>query len=314
MTHPRRSSKNASSELAFIGLFPLVKKPAVIDIENFRPINITSSICRVLERIIRNKIYRHLIDNNLINSTQQGFLKGRSTTTALLTYTNDIVKSLDKNMCIDSAYFDFSKAFDSVRHDFLIQKLIKIGINSSLLNWIIDYFSNRIQAVNVHGCLSSDKQVSSGVIQGSVLGPIFFTIYVNDIDHVIKSSTILKYADDVRIYRSFNSDISSQSQNEILFQNDINAFSAWSLKWGLNFNLSTCCILHFGRSYKKSDYKVFLSNMTEKILEKDLGVLFSVKLKFEKHIDAIVRKANRQLGIIVRVFKDIKLNTILSLY
>ena len=110
------------------------------------------------------------------------------------------------DICVDSAYLDFSKTFDSVRHDLLIKKLAEIGISGELLRWIIDYLKNRTQVLNVHGFLSSKRHVSSGVIQGSVLGPLFFISYVNDVDNCIKNCTILKYADDIRIYRRFNSD------------------------------------------------------------------------------------------------------------
>lgn len=144
-----------------------------------------------------------MIVNNSINDSQHGFLRGRSTSTALLSYSNDISDSLDKGMCVDSAYFDFSKAFDSVRHDYLLQKLSNIGISGYLLKWIINYLKNRTQVVNIRGFLSNERQVSSGVIQGSVLGPLFFTVYVNDIDCYISNCTILEYADDIRIYRCF---------------------------------------------------------------------------------------------------------------
>ena len=246
----------------------LKKKTTSIDVEDFRPINITSCICRVLERIVRNAIFRHLIDNDIIKSSQHGFLKGRSTTTALLSFSNKIQKSLDQSMCVDTAYFDFSKAFDSVRHDFLIDKLLNIGINGSLLKWIIDYLSNRTQIVNVNGFKSSEKKICSGVVQGSVLGPIFFVIFVNDIDQHIKNSAILKYADDVRIYRCFESDNASQLQNALLFQSDINALMAWSQKWDLKFNALKCCVLHFGSKNVKSDYKLYDELLPKKFLKR----------------------------------------------
>ena len=104
-------------------------------------------------------------------------------------------------MCVDAAYFDFSKAFDGVRHDFLIKKLIDIGLKGSLLKWIIDYFCNRTQIVNVNGFKSSVKNICSGVVQGRVLGPILFVIFINDIDIDVRNNTILKYADDIKLYR-----------------------------------------------------------------------------------------------------------------
>ena len=112
-------------------------------ISNFRPISISSCICRILERIIRDAIQSFLDANLLMNASQQGFSRGRSTLTALLTYSNDICNAIDKGLCVDSAYFDFSKAFDCVRHDYLVYKLSKIGINGPILKWIINYLNPR---------------------------------------------------------------------------------------------------------------------------------------------------------------------------
>ena len=211
-------------------ILPIKKKTSAISVADYRPISITSCICRVFERLLRNRIESFLEENELISKSQHGFVKGRSTTTALLTYSNDISQSIDNGLCVDVAYFDFSKAFDSVRHDYLIEKLHKSGIQGPILTWIWNYIRNRVQVVNVNGYMSSERSVSSGVIQGSVLGPILFIIFVNDIDECIRSCSILKYADDIRIYRSFDSDIHSQQESGALFQNDINTLVQWVTK------------------------------------------------------------------------------------
>jgi hypothetical protein len=295
-------------------IFPIKKKVTATTVDDYRPINITSCICRVLERILRRTLERFLEENDLICKTQHGFSKGRSTTTALLTYSNELSASLDHGMCVDSAYFDFSKAFENVRHDYLIEKLSNIGLCGPVLTWIIDYLQKRTQVVNVNGYLSTEKKVSSGVIQGSVLGPIFFLIFVNDVDTCIKNCLILKYADDIRIYRSFKSDINNQTENCILFQDDINALTRWAVKWDLKFNTAKCCILHFGHSNTKALYTLNDIQIANKVVEKDLGILFSSNFKFNKHIDSIVKKANQQLGIIARIFKNKTVQTIVPLY
>lgn len=180
--------------------------------------------------------------------------------------------------------------------------------------WITNYLSNRTQRVRVYEHLSSDRNVSSGVIQGSVLGPIFFAIFVNVVDEEIDNSTIIKYADDIRIYRCFKSDNESQVQNSEMLQRDIDAITKWSLRWGMSFNSSKCCVLHFGRSNIKFRYKLADCELQKKSYERDLGVLFSVNLKFDQYIDEIVAKANRQLGIIVKVFKVKNPKNIVPLY
>ena len=147
-----------------------------------------------------------------------------------------------------------------------------------------------------------------------MLGPIFFAIFVNDIDQNIENSAIIKYADDVRIYRSFKSDLSSQMQNALAFQSDISVLMSWSLKWNLKFNPMKCSVLHFGSANIKNDYKIHDKSILKKSLEKDFGVLFPVNLKFDEHIDNIVKQANRQLGVIARVFKTRNMDTIIPLY
>ena len=241
-------------------------------------------------------------------------MHGKSATSALLSYANDISYALDNGMSVDSAYFGFVKAFDCVRHDYLIHKLIKSGISGNLLTWLIEYLTNRNQVVKVKTYVSSTKQVTSGVIQGSVLGPLLFTIFLNDIDVSVKNCVILKYADDIRIYRCFKPDITSQLENSHLFQSDINGLSSWSSLWDLKFNVAKCCILHFGRTNIKADYKINDLELIKKHKEKDLGVLFSTKLKFDEHIQVIANKANKQLGLITKVFSSKDPQVIISLY
>lgn len=217
-------------------------------------------------------------------------------------------------MCVDSAYFDFSKAFDRVRHDYLIQKLINIGITGNLLKWLINYLTERSQLVKFRSSMSSEKRVTSGVIQGSVLGPLLFSIFVNDLDNVIKNCFLLKYADDIRIYRCFEPSPSHQNDSVRLLQSDIDALMTWSSRWDLKFNVSKCCVLHFGRSNMKASYKLGDHILIEKLAEKDLGILFPVNLKFNDHIHLIAKKANRQLGLIAKVFSLKNQQGIIHLY
>ena len=152
------------------------------------------------------------------------------------------------------------------------------------------------------------------MVQGSVLGPLLFTIFVNDIDEHITNSVILKYADDVRIYRCFESDITNQRLNASLMQNDVNALTTWSETWDLKFNINKCCILHYGRCNFKATYKIGDTQIVSRNHEKDLGVLFSSKFDFNDHLVKIIKKANQKLGIIARLFKNKNSRNIIPLY
>lgn len=182
------------------------------------------------------------------------------------------------------------------------------------LNFIINYLQSRTQVVNINGVFSTERNVSSGVIQGSVLGPIFFSIFINDVDEHIVNSKILKYADDIRIYRIFESTTAAHMANAMLFQKDIDAMAEWSNKWDLKFNLSKCCVLHFGRSNPKTKYKLGDFQVDNRCQESDLGVLFSDKFNFNDHMDSIIKKANKKLGIIAHVFRNKNAKILIPLY
>ena len=166
--------------------------------------SVTSFCSRILERIVKNKITNFLVDHGKIYNSQHGFTTGKSTDTILIKYYDYITDSVESGRVVDSIFFDFRKAFDTVPHDKLIFRLYSIGIRGSVLSWLTDFLSNRSQLVKIKHCLSPSLPVGSGVVQGSVLGPVLFNIFVNNIDHTLQNCHILKYADDTRIFLSAN--------------------------------------------------------------------------------------------------------------
>ena len=183
---------------------PIFKKGAKGDPGNYRPISLTCVLCKVMEAVLRDDIVQHLGKQSLINSSQHGFTSGRSCLTNLLEFLEELTKLVDKGFPVDMIYLDFQKAFDRVPHQRLVLKLEAHGICGNILRWIKNWLSDRQQRVVLKGKVSSWVNVSSGVPQGSVLGPLLFLVYINDIDDAIDvTDTILKkFADDTKIGRA----------------------------------------------------------------------------------------------------------------
>ena len=190
--------------------------------------------CKVMESIIKKKMADHLEINNLLSDRQYGFRSRRSCTLQLLEVADQWSRALDYGKPIDSIYLDLRKAFDSVPHDKLIQKLKATGIMGNILNWLKDFLRNRIQRVSVNGEKSEWSDVISGVLQGSVIGPIMFLIHINDLPDGIKSHMGL-FADDAKLY----AEIENKEQAEIM-QDDLERLNTWSNKWQLEFNIRKC--------------------------------------------------------------------------
>ena len=199
------------------------------------------------------------------------------------------------------AYLDFRKAFDLVSHKHLIFKLEKYGIKNEILAWIASFLNQRSQRVVVRGTASEAFEVTSGVPQGSVLGPVLFLIFINDLPLGIISLLSL-FADDTKVFRRIVTDRSGQVQTsdrdrEIL-QNDLDNIYKWAEKWKMEFNVDKCKVMHLGRSNPGHTYTMGGRNLGVVTEEKDLGVWFDNQLDFGKHIRSIVGRANRMLGLI----------------
>jgi len=202
---------------------------------------------------------------------------------------------------------DFSKAFDKVPHKRLLLKVRKLGINGQLLEWIKEWLKDRKQRVILNGKVSKWLPVLSGVPQGSVLGPLLFLIYVNDIDDCV-SSKISKFADDTKLYDLVHSD----SDNHI--QRDIDNLSKWAQKWQMKFNASKCKVLHFGSNNSRLDYSIEGNRLENSVEERDLGVIINESLKSDSQVNQVAVKAHRILGMIYRTIENKTKDIILPLY
>ena len=264
---------------------------------NYRPVSLTSIACKLMESIVRDHIIDHMKRNNLFSKYQFGFMKGRSTTYQLLKALDDWTEILDNSGKIDLIYFDFMKAFDTVPHIRLLRKLNAHGIRNGTAKWIQAFLTKRRQKVVVNGSESEWGEVTSGIPQGSILGPLLFILYINDLPEVVKSSVLL-FADDTKIYRK----IEDEEDHEAL-QEDIDQMQDWSNKWLLRFHPDKCKYMRIGRE----DDNIVNYTLNGHILkstheEKDLGIIIDDKLKFDSHISAKVNTANKIMGIIRRSF------------
>ena len=242
-----------------------------------------------MESFIKNALNNHLIVNNLLTEEQFGFVPGRSTVTQLLVTVQEWMFNLDNNIPTDSVYLDFSKAFDSVPHKRLINKLKGYGVQGQIINWIKSFLTDRKQFVKINDISSNYRSVTSGVPQGSVLGPTLFIYFINDLPERTKTSTKI-FADDTKCYTG----VIGENDHHNL-QSSIDEMFDWTEKWLLKFNESKCKILHIGKNNPNYTYEIGKLNdktTLEKCdLEKDLGVFIDSHLNFNKHVKEIAKNA-----------------------
>lgn len=270
-------------------------------IEKYRPISKLCQFSKLLEKIVTDQlatVVRHHIVPN-----QHGFYKGRSVESNLLTFASVILKALDEGFSVDAVYTDFAKAFDKICHYTLLYKLWQLGIHGDLFRWIKSYVENRTQSVVVSGFISSSKCISSGVPQGSHLGPLLFILYINDIVKSLSHSNILLYADDAKIYRVIRSNADCE-----LLQNDLSNFETFCRENNLFINPDKCKIISFSRKKIASsfNYRLCNSDLVRVKEIRDLGVIMDDKLSFVPHIDSVLSKSFKQLGMILRISKPFR--------
>ena len=255
---------------------PIFKKGKKNLPSNYRPISLTSICCKMLERIVRHDTYKHLQNLGIISKDQHGFLEGRSCSTQLLEVMEIWTDLLDKGLPWDTIYLDFAKAFDRVPHARLIKKLESCGVTGKVLAWIKSFLSNRRQSVAVKSSKSKWVNVTSGIPQGSVLGPLLFVVFINNLPDQVQSFTKL-FADDTKVFRAIES-----VDDHLTLQADLEKLVRWSKVWQLPFNVEKCKVLHYGKLNPEYTYTMDGQNINTSSEEKDLGVNFDTTCKVHK--------------------------------
>ena len=290
---------------------PIFKSGTKRDPSNYRPISLTSVVVRIMERVLKVKMMSHMKTHRLINPSQHGFLRKKSTSTNLVSYVDYLTRNLDNGLPIDVLYLDFSKAFDKVPHKRLLQKLKSFNFPTELISWIKNWLSNRKQRVLVNGEYSEWLDVVSSVVQGSVLGPILFVIYINDIDMCLEDMEgfMPKFADDTKVAKIVKDKKTADEMQAI-----IHNLEQWCNTWGMTFNTKKCSIMHFGHRNSQNIYQMNGEVLNSVSTQRDLGVLISNNSKPSDHCAFAAKKANQVLGQINRSFSCYTKDIMLQIY
>lgn len=290
----------------------IYKKGSKKEPGNYRPVSLTSVVCKVMETLVKDWIQDHFRRNNLLSESQYGFISGRSTTLQLLKVMEDWSEAIDSGDQVDVVYFDFAKAFDSVPHRRLLAKLEAYGITGPTLAWVESFLTGREQRVTINGKSSGWHPVTSGIPQGSVLGPLLFVIYINDLPASVVSMMLL-FADDTKLYR-----VIKEAHDRVLLQQDVTSMRNWGLKWLLRYHADKCKSMTVGttRTNNPPDTPYTLGDIELEHVksEKDVGVVVDDALTFDDHVAQIAKKANRVAGCIRRAFTYMDDKTFLLLY
>ena len=291
-------------------VIPVFKKGNRNKVQNYRPISLTSSFCRLFESIISKRILNHLQLNSLLTPKQFGFLPNKSTSSNLFTCYHKWLVAFSSNQVTNVVYTDISKAFDTVSHPKLISVLKNYGLNNSIITWIKNFLANRQQQVSIGNTLSKLLPVWSGVPQGSVLGPLLFIIYINDIKNC---SQILHPVGDLSL---FADDAKFFCTDENLLQSSLDLLTSWTQSRQLNLAEKKCKTLEICKPSKRQSTKFILNNheLTSTSNIKDLGIYISSDLKWADQISFIYNKASVVSYQILKTFQTNNFSTFIKLY
>ena len=272
-------------------IIPIFKKGSKAVAANYRPVSLTSHLIKLCERMIRKEMVSFFEQNNMFNPNQHGFQSGKNCLTQLLHHIEDIMCDLNLDRNADVIYLDFSKAFDKVDHKILLKKLRSFGIKGKLHDWITSFLTGRKQHVIVDGVRSSIIDVISGVPQGTVLGPLLFLIYIDDIFSVVKHSKIKVFADDSKLHKDISSHV-----DRILLEEDLLSVVNWAEANNMELNEEKFQLLQHG---KLPDWKQLYTLPSGQVLHgsdhvKDLGVYVDVNLNWRTHI--AMKSSKAKLG------------------
>ena len=282
---------------------PIFKKGSKYSPGNYRPVSLTSVSCKILESIIRDDVTQHLDRNRLIRNSQHGFRRGRSCASNLISFLERTTAAVDKGEAVDIVFLDFAKAFDKVPTKRLLKKVWAHGIRGRVYDWIKAWLEDRVQRVVLNGEASDWAAVLSGVPQGSVLGPLLFLIFINDLDEAGSAAEIIrKFADDTKVAQPIRYRNGGGGSGQHKLQEALNGLVEWADQWGMSFNVLKCKVMHVGRDNTRAAYFMGGQQLDTTEEERDLGVVMSNKLKPGPQCLKAAKTGQQVLGQILRAF------------
>ena len=298
-------------------IIPIHKKGCKQVVSNYRPISLLPIFSKIFERIIFNSVYNYMEQNKLFNLNQSGFRPGDSCIHQLISITHNIHKSFDANPSqeVRGVFLDISKAFDRVWHDGLLYKIKNFGIEGKLFNLIESFLANRYQRVTLNGQSSDWLPVKAGVPQGSILGPLLFLCYINDLpDNLISNPKL--FADDTALFSNVNSP--AESENDL--NQDLSNITNWAKQWKMLFNPDVSKPpkeVIFSKKIKKTVHPSLLFNkatIQTCSSEKHLGLILDEKLNFKQHLDEKISKSMKIIGVIKKLRPILPRHSLISIY
>lgn len=307
------SSGQVPQSLKIAKVIPLYKKGGKDIPGNYRPISLLSIFDKILEKLMFNRIYSFLVQNDILYKYQFGFRKGYSTSLALVELVDTIYTHCDNRDTVIGMFFDLQKAFDTVDHSILLHKMNNCGIRGIVLKWFRNYLSNRKQFVSIGNSKSDLQNVTCGVPQGSVLGPLLFLLYINDIENCVRNATVKLFADDTNLF------VHGKTLSEAFDKaNDaVNLLQDWFVVNKLSLNIEKSCYTVFRCDDAVTStcvIKLGNTNLTPVNCTKYLGIVIDSDLSWKNHIDYLYKKLLKFTGIFYKLRSRVRPHVLKMLY